>query len=139
MTLLSLAVASLAGLLLVWLTLLAGLYVAAHREDDQSRFGDVLHLAPDVLRLIRGLASDPTLPRSVKWRLSAIVLYLILPIDLVPDFIPVIGYADDALLVALGLRWVVRAAGVEAIDRHWTGTPTGLAVVKTLSGLRPAD
>jgi uncharacterized membrane protein YkvA (DUF1232 family) len=64
-----------------------------------------------------------------------VVVYLVLPIDLVPDFIPVVGYADDAVVVALGLRWVIRAAGVDALDRHWTGTPTGLAVVKRLAGV----
>jgi uncharacterized membrane protein YkvA (DUF1232 family) len=51
----------------------------------------------------------------------------------------VIGYADDAIVVALALRWVVRAAGVEAIAAHWPGTRTGLAVVHRLVGLRAPD
>ena len=89
---------------------------------------------PDVLRLLKRLASDPELPRGVRWRLGALIAYLAVPIDLVPDFIPVIGYADDAVVVALALRSVVRAAGPEAIDRHWTGTEQGLAAVKRLAG-----
>ncbi len=57
------------------------------------------------------------------------------PIDLVPDFIPVLGYADDAIIVAMALRSVARVAGPEAIDKHWPGTPDGLRAVKRLTGL----
>ncbi len=58
-----------------------------------------------------------------------------MPIDLVPDFLPVIGYADDAIIVAIGLRSVVRAAGPEVITAHWPGTDTGLTVLHRLAGL----
>jgi uncharacterized membrane protein YkvA (DUF1232 family) len=127
-----------AGLVLVWVAMVVALYVVARRENDPTRLRDMLRLVPDVLRLLRRLAADPDLPRGVRWRLSAIVVYLLLPIDLVPDFIPVVGYADDAVVVALGLRWVVRAAGAEALDKHWTGTDQGLSAVKRLAGV-PLD
>jgi uncharacterized membrane protein YkvA (DUF1232 family) len=129
-------VSAAAGLILVWVVMMVALYVIARREEDPAGFRDVLRLVPDVLRLLRRLAADPDLPRGVRWRLSAVVVYLVLPIDLVPDFIPVIGYADDAVVVALGLRWVVRAAGVDALERHWTGTPQGLTVIKRLCRVR---
>ena len=58
-----------------------------------------------------------------------------MPIDLVPDFLPVIGYADDAIIVAIGLRSVVRATGPEVIAAHWPGTDAGLAVLHRLAGL----
>ncbi|HEX4687408.1 MAG TPA: DUF1232 domain-containing protein [Nocardioides sp.] len=128
------AIAVTAGLILVWIAMVAVLYALARREDEPVQLREVLRLVPDVLRLLRRLAADPDLPRGVRWRLSAVVVYLILPIDLVPDFIPIVGYADDAVVVALGLRWVIRAAGVGALDRHWTGTPQGLAVLKRLAG-----
>jgi uncharacterized membrane protein YkvA (DUF1232 family) len=57
-----------------------------------------------------------------------------MPIDLVPDFIPVLGYADDVVVVAIVLRSVIRAAGPEALERHWPGTPEGLRVIHTLCG-----
>jgi uncharacterized membrane protein YkvA (DUF1232 family) len=63
-----------------------------------------------------------------------LIAYLLMPIDLVPDFIPVLGYADDAVVVALALRSVVRAAGPEALDRHWSGSEAGLAAVRRLAG-----
>jgi uncharacterized membrane protein YkvA (DUF1232 family) len=123
------------GLVLVWSVMVWALYVVARREDDPATLREVLRLVPDVVRLMRRLAADPTLPRGVRWRLSALVVYLVLPIDLIPDFIPVVGYADDAVIVALALRSVVRVAGVEAIDRHWPGTDQGLLVLKRLSGV----
>lgn len=126
-----------AGLVVVWVAMVVALYAVARREEDPARLRDVLRLVPDVLRLLRRLAADPALPRGVRWRLTAVVVYLVLPIDLVPDFIPVVGYADDAVVVALGLRWVIRAAGVEALDRHWRGTSQGLVVVKRLAGVSP--
>lgn len=123
------------GLLLLWLLLVGCLLVAARRTADPPTLRDALRLLPDVLRLVRRLAADPTLPRGVRWRLGLLLGYLLLPVDLVPDFLPVVGYADDAVLVAVVLRSVVRAAGPDALDRHWPGSAEGLAVVRRLVGL----
>jgi uncharacterized membrane protein YkvA (DUF1232 family) len=130
-----LAIGVLAGLLVVWLATVVALYLVARREDDPVTLRDVVRLVPDVVRLVRRLAADPALPRGVRWRLGALIAYLAIPIDLVPDFVPVVGYADDAVVVALALRSVVRAAGPEALDRHWTGSEQGLAAVKRLVGV----
>lgn len=93
-----------------------------------------MRLLPDLLRLLRRLAADGSLPRGVRVRLWLLLGYLALPIDLVPDFIPVLGYADDAIVVALVLRSVVRRAGADAVMRHWPGTPEGLAALQRLTG-----
>ena len=69
-------------------------------------------------------------------RLGLLLGYLLCPVDLVPDVIPVLGYADDVVVVAWALRSVVRRAGGEALTRHWPGEPAGLAVVRRLAGLR---
>ncbi|KGM02808.1 hypothetical protein Q760_11360 [Cellulomonas cellasea DSM 20118] len=122
----------LGGLLLVWLVLLAVLWVS---RPDELRLRELLRLLPDVVRLVRRLAADPTLPRAVRMRLWLLLGYLALPVDLVPDVIPVLGYADDAVVVALVLRSVVRRAGPEGLERHWPGTPAGLAAVRRLVGL----
>jgi uncharacterized membrane protein YkvA (DUF1232 family) len=121
-----------AGLVVLWVALVIALYLRARHEDDPTTLRDVVRLGPDVVRLVRRLAADPDLPRGVRWRLGALLVYLVLPIDLIPDFIPVVGYADDALILALTLRSVVRAAGPEAIERHWPGTPQGLAALRRL-------
>jgi uncharacterized membrane protein YkvA (DUF1232 family) len=120
------------SLLLLWLLLLAALWRA--RPDDLTARG-ALRLLPDVLRLVRRLAADRALPRAVRIRLWLLLAYLVSPLDLVPDFIPVIGYADDVVVVAWALRSVVRRAGREALIRHWPGEPAGLAAVGRLAGL----
>jgi uncharacterized membrane protein YkvA (DUF1232 family) len=122
----------LAGLLLLWLTLIAVLW--ATRPDDM-RLRELLRLLPDVLRLLRLLATDGSLPRGVRVRLWLLLAYLALPVDLVPDFIPVLGYADDAIVVALVLRSVVHRAGADAVARHWPGTPEGLDALRRLTRL----
>jgi uncharacterized membrane protein YkvA (DUF1232 family) len=70
----------------------------------------------------------------VRVRLWLLLGYLALPIDLIPDFVPVLGYADDAVIVALVLRSVVRRSGVDAVQRHWPGTPDGLRALLRLTG-----
>ncbi len=126
------AIAVVGGLLVVWLASVAALYVVARRQDDPASLREALRLLPDVLRLLRRLASDNTLPRGVRWRIGLTIGYLAMPVDLVPDFLPVVGYADDALVVAFALRSVVRAAGPDALERHWPGTPAGLDAVRRL-------
>jgi uncharacterized membrane protein YkvA (DUF1232 family) len=129
------AAAIIGGLILVWAALVTVLYLAGRKEQDPTTLRDVLRLIPDVVRLLRRLSADPSLPRGVRVRLILLIGYLLLPIDLVPDFIPVIGYADDAVIVALALRSVTRAAGTETLDRHWPGSPEGLRAVKRLAGV----
>jgi uncharacterized membrane protein YkvA (DUF1232 family) len=120
-------VGALGGLLLCWLVLMAVLWAT---RPDELRVRELLRLLPDVLRLVRRLAADGTLPRGVRVRLWLLLVYLAVPIDLVPDFIPVLGHADDAIVVALVLRSVVRHAGAAAVERHWPGTPEGLAALR---------
>jgi uncharacterized membrane protein YkvA (DUF1232 family) len=129
---LDLLVSAAGGLLLLWLALLFALWRA--RPADLS-VQQALRLLPDLIRLVRRLAGDHTLPRGVRIRLWLLLGYLLSPIDLVPDVIPVLGYADDVVVVALALRSVVRRAGSEALTRHWPGEPPGLAVVLRLARL----
>jgi uncharacterized membrane protein YkvA (DUF1232 family) len=121
----------LGALLLLWLMLLIVLWRAT---PNQTGLREALRLLPDVLRLIKRLAGDRSLPRGVRVRLLLLLAYLALPFDLVPDFIPVLGYADDAVVVLVVLRSVARAAGPQALQRHWPGTPDGLAAVRRLIG-----
>jgi uncharacterized membrane protein YkvA (DUF1232 family) len=64
-----------------------------------------------------------------------LMVYLAIPIDLVPDFVPVLGYADDAIIVTLVPRSVVRRAGLGAVRHHWRGTDDGFAALSRLTGL----
>jgi uncharacterized membrane protein YkvA (DUF1232 family) len=91
---------------------------------------------PDCLVLCRRLLADPRVPRRARYALALVVAYLALPFDLVPDMIPVAGQLDDALVLALGLRLVLRAAGVEVVAEHWPGPPGSLRVLLGLAGAR---
>lgn len=123
------------GLLLLWLALIAALAWISRGQSEKFTLLDALRLGPDVVLLTRRLVSDPEVPRGVRIWLAVLLVYLLLPIDLVPDFIPVIGYADDAIVVALVLRFVTRHAGAAALDRHWPGTSQGLSALRALVGL----
>jgi uncharacterized membrane protein YkvA (DUF1232 family) len=130
-----------ASLLAVYLTALAGLWIYARRHPEAVSARDALRLLPDVLRLIKGLATDEKMPRRLRFYLLLLLAYLASPIDLVPDFIPLLGYADDAIIIALALRAVVRTAGGDALSAHWPGSQAGLAFIRRLAGIepRPAD
>ena len=86
----------------------------------------LLRALPDLVRLIARLVGDPLLPRAAKIALGAAMVYLASPIDLIPDFIPLVGYLDDLLLAALlvdgVLNWVDRAL----VLKYWPGTPDSL-------------
>jgi uncharacterized membrane protein YkvA (DUF1232 family) len=121
-----------AGLLLTYLILLVALLVA---RPKGNLLEEALRLVPDLFRLSRGLVFDKSVPRGARVRLWLLLGYLAVPFDIVPDFLPVLGYADDAIVVTLVLRSVARRAGAETIRRHWSGTPDGLAALGRVTGV----
>nr|WP_231369061.1 DUF1232 domain-containing protein [Frigoribacterium sp. CG_9.8] len=135
MHVLQVALGVVAGLVLVWLVLVCALWIEQRKHRGSTSLKELLRLVPDVARLLRRLASDPAVPVGVRIWLGVLLVYLISPIDLIPDFIPVLGYADDALVVVIALRFATRRAGSSAIERHWPGTAVGLAAVLRLAGL----
>lgn len=104
---------------------------------ERGRVAEIARLVPDCAVLLARLARDPRVARRHKLVLLAAGGYLALPFDLVPDFIPVAGQLDDALVVWAALRSVFRSAGQEIIAEHWPGTPDGLARVERLVRGRP--
>lgn len=122
-----------AAIVVAWVTLIITLVVM---RPTGGVLRETVRILPDVLRLIRRLAADRTLPSGVRTRLWLLLAYLALPFDLVPDFIPVLGYADDAIIVVAVLRSVVRRAGIVAVRDHWPGTDDGFAALCRLAGLK---
>ena len=110
--------------------LLVGILVLAGRGSEARALARFI---PDCLVLFRRLVRDP---RVTWWRKGALVLlvgYLAMPFDLVPDFIPVAGQLDDALIVAIVLRTVLRAGGPDLLRQHWPGPTTSLNVLTRLA------
>ena len=118
--------------LLAYALFLVWLIVAGRKEEARAFVG----LVPDFVVLFRRLLSDRRVPRRRKLVLAALIPYLAMPLDLVPDFIPVAGYLDDAVIVAFVLRHVLRGSGPELIEEHWPGPPTSLALVLRLAGYK---
>ena len=128
------AIAIIGGVVLVYAVLLVLLALYARQHPETVGMKEALRLLPDLLTLLRRLTADRTLPRGIRVRLVLLLVYLASPIDLVPDFLPVIGYADDVIIVALVLRSVIRKAGHAPLERHWPGTSAGLALIQRLAG-----
>jgi uncharacterized membrane protein YkvA (DUF1232 family) len=112
--------------LAVYAAAVLALVALGRRTDARALAGFV----PDCVVFVRRLLRDPRVPRRRKLALVLLAAYLVIPIDLVPDFIPVAGHLDDAIVVALVLRYVLRGAGGEALLReHWPGPGRSLALV----------
>lgn len=124
-----LALASTAALLALYAAFVLVLVAVGRRSEARLLAGFI----PDCLVLFRRLLADERAPRSRKLALLLMLGYLALPIDLVPDFIPVAGQLDDAILAALVLRFVLRAGGPGLIDEHWPGPPAGARLIKRLA------
>jgi uncharacterized membrane protein YkvA (DUF1232 family) len=99
----------------------------------RSRARDVAAFVPDCAVLFKRLVRDPRVPRRAKLALWLLLPYLALPFDLIPDFIPVVGHLDDALLVAAAVAYVSRTAGRDVIEELWPGSERGLRVVLALA------
>jgi uncharacterized membrane protein YkvA (DUF1232 family) len=118
-------------MLVAYAALLVGLLLAGRRGDARA----LATFIPDCLVLFRGLLRDPGVPTSRKLLLGASLVYLAMPIDLVPDFIPVAGQLDDAIVVALVVRSLVRSAGPDLLRAHWRGPDRSLdAILRLASG-----
>ena len=118
--------------LLLYAGLVLALVLAGRRTDARALAGFI----PDCIVLFRSLLGDPRVPRSRKIVIVALIGYLVMPIDLVPDFIPVAGQLDDAIIVAFVLRLALRSGGPSLLREHWPGPPSSLDVVSRLAGLR---
>lgn len=121
-----------AGLLVCWLVLI-GVLAASRPRGPLLR--EAMRLLPDLLRLLRRIATDRDLPWTIRAPIVLLMVYLALPIDLIPDVIPVLGYADDAIIVTLVLRSVVRRTGLGVVHQHWPGTDDGFSALARLTGL----
>jgi uncharacterized membrane protein YkvA (DUF1232 family) len=109
-------------LVVIYAVFVLTLYLLGRKQDARAWAGFI----PDCVILFKRLLGDPDVPESSKLWLGGLILYLAMPIDLVPDFVPVAGQLDDAIIVALVLRHVLRRAGDVPIRQHWPGPQSSL-------------
>ena len=116
---------ALAAIAIAYLAFVLALVIAGRRRDARAWAGFI----PDCMVLFGRLMRDARVPRSRKLLVGAMLGYLAMPIDLVPDFVPIAGQLDDAIIVAVVLRSVLRAAGEAPIREHWPGPPQSLELI----------
>jgi uncharacterized membrane protein YkvA (DUF1232 family) len=119
------------AVLAAWVLLIALLWILRPRDVGLRELIDVV---PDVLRLVRDLIADRSTPTGVRIALIVLLAWLISPIDLIPEFIPVLGPLDDVVVAVLVLRYVRRRLGEEQLRRRWRGSADGFALLTGVMG-----
>jgi uncharacterized membrane protein YkvA (DUF1232 family) len=120
---------ALAVAFIMYAALVAALALAGRKAEARA----LARFIPDCLVLLRRLIGDERVPRRRKLVLLALIAYLSMPIDLVPDFIPVAGQLDDVLIAALALRYALQSGGPELLREHWPGPDRSLRAVLRLA------
>ena len=116
----------------IYATLLVALIVAGRGAAAR----ELATLVPNLARLFKDLIRDPRVPRRSKVLLVIAAAWVASPIDLIPEFIPVLGPLDDAVVAALVLRHVLRRSGREVVVEHWRGDPATLERILRLFSVR---
>lgn len=119
------------GLVLLWALVLALLLVFRPRG---VQLRELIRVVPDVLRLLRSLIGDRSTPLDVRLVLGFLVLWILSPIDLIPEFIPLLGPLDDVVVAAVALRYTRRRLGIEELRRRWSGTDDSFALLVRMVG-----
>jgi len=123
--------AVIASIVAIWALLLLVLWVVRPRDVG---LGELVGIVSDVLRLIRDLIADRSTPLRVRAALVGLLAWLISPVDLIPEFIPVLGPLDDVIVAVLVLRYVRRRLGSAELARRWRGSEAGFALLARVIG-----
>ena len=128
---LSIVIGVVVGLLILWAVLLALFWVLRPKGVPVR---ELLGVVPDLVRMLRDIVRDPSSPVDVRLVLVGLLVWIVSPIDLIPEFIPVIGPLDDVLVAVVALRYVRRRIGVEAMRVRWRGSDEGFALLGRVAG-----
>lgn len=119
----------------LWVVAIAALWVFGRKVAAKQ----LARAIPDLVRLCRGLMRDDRVPFGSKVLAGAALVWLLSPIDLVPEFIPLLGPLDDVIVVGLVLRHLIKRAGPDVVQEHWQGDPRLLRATLRLAGLRRSE
>jgi uncharacterized membrane protein YkvA (DUF1232 family) len=113
--------------------------VAVDKERLKAIAREAAQFVPDVAALFRDVAKDPRVPKRVKYEVAAAAAYLVLPFDVIPDFIPGFGQIDDVAVIGWAVRRLLLGAGENVLREHWRGTDRGLELLlqAAAAGLSP--
>jgi uncharacterized membrane protein YkvA (DUF1232 family) len=124
-------IAIVAAVVAFWIVMLV-IFCVLRPEGVPVR--DIIRVIPDVLRLLRSLITDRSTPLDVRVVLVGLMAWIISPIDLIPEFIPVLGPLDDVVVAVVAMRFVRRRVGIADLSSRWAGTPEGFALLTRLIG-----
>jgi len=127
----TLIVGIIGGLIALWAILLV-LFWALRPKGVPAR--ELLAVVPDVVRLVRSIIGDRTAPIEVRVALVGLLAWIVSPIDLIPEFIPVLGPLDDVVVAVVAMRYARRRLGVENLRQRWVGTDDGFALLLRVIG-----
>jgi uncharacterized membrane protein YkvA (DUF1232 family) len=117
------------GLLAAWALLVVLLWILRPRGVP---LGEAVRVVPDLLRLVRDLLTDRTTPTAVRLALVGLLAWLVSPVDLIPEFIPILGPLDDVIVAVLVLRFAQRRIGSDQLKRRWRGSDDGWALLQAI-------
>jgi uncharacterized membrane protein YkvA (DUF1232 family) len=126
-----LIIGTIVGLLVLWVASLV-LFFVLRPKDVPVR--ELLAVIPDVLRLLRSLIRDGAVPADVRLVVIGLIAWILSPIDLIPEFIPVLGPLDDVVVAIVAMRYVRRRVGIADLEARWQGTPDGFALLTRVIG-----
>ena len=122
------------ALVVLWAALLVVFWLARPKGVPVR---ELIRVIPDLVRLLRSIIGDRAAPLDVRVVLVGLVLWIVSPIDLIPEFIPGLGPLDDVVVAIAALRYTRRRMGIEELSRRWTGTPHGFALLVRMIGGGP--
>jgi uncharacterized membrane protein YkvA (DUF1232 family) len=128
---LSVVVGVLVGLAAAWVALVALLWVLRPRD---VRLSELVRVVPDIARLCRDVLRDREVPLGPRLAIVGLLVWLLNPVDLIPEFVPVLGPLDDVVVAVLVLRYMRRRLGIDDLQRRWRGTPEGFALLRSVMG-----
>lgn len=103
--------------------------------QSKRLIADAALLLPNLVKLVGRLLLDPRVPRRSKITLGLAAAYVVSPIDLIPEVIPVIGWADDVLMIMFAIDSLIDRAGPELVDEHWDGPGDLLSLIREVVGI----
>lgn len=119
------------GLITLWAVMLALFWVLTPKGVPPR---ELVGVVPDLLRLLNTVVRDSASPMDVRLVLVGALVWIISPIDLIPEFIPILGPLDDVVVAIVALRYVRRRLGVDALRARWSGTADGFALLGRVMG-----
>ena len=121
-------------LITIWVLLLVVFWVLRPRG---ATVRDIMAVIPDLLRLLRSLIRDGSVPFDVRVALVGLLAWIVSPIDLIPEFIPGLGPLDDVIVAIVALRYVRRRVGIDELRRRWAGRDEGFGLLVRVIGSGP--